>query len=96
MYNINTLSHLFFENSGPFNLLLSNPVEFQHMKTIRNRISHISKQSIKVFNKFTNTQIATNNLTAADFLSTLKDGNGTYYTYYTNIIKSYVEAICNK
>lgn len=94
--NINTLSNLFFENSGPFNLLLSNPVEFQHMKTIRNRISHISKQSIKVFNKFTNTQIATNNLTAADFLSTLKDGNGTYYTYYTNIIKSYVEAICNK
>lgn len=94
--NINTLSNLFFENSGPFNLLLSNPVEFQHMKTIRNRISHISKQSIKAFDKFTNTQIATNKLTAADFLSTLKDSHNTYYSYYTDIIKSYVEAICNK
>lgn len=94
--NINILSDLFFENSGPFNLLLSNPVEFQHMKTIRNRISHISKQSIQAFNKFTNSQIATNNLTAAAFLSTLKDGSITFYSFYTDIIKSYVDAICNK
>ena len=94
--NINILSDLFFENSGPFNLLLSNPVEFQHMKTIRNRISHISKQSIQAFNKFTNSQIATNNLTAAAFLSTLKDSNITFYSFYTDIIKSYVDAICNK
>lgn len=94
--NINILSDLFFENSGPFNLLLSNPVEFQHMKTIRNRISHISKQSIQAFNKFTNSQIATNNLTAAAFLSTIKDSNITFYSFYTDIIKSYVDAICNK
>jgi len=94
--NINILSDLFFENSGPFNLLLNNPVEFQHIKTIRNRISHISKQSIQAFNKFTNSQIATNNLTAAAFLSTLKDSNITFYSFYTDIIKSYVEAICNK
>ena len=65
--NVNILSDLFFEKSGPFNLLLSNPVEFQHMKTIRNRISHISKQSIHAFNKFTSSQIAKSNLTAAIF-----------------------------
>ena len=94
---VNTLSNLFFENSGPFALLRSNPVEFSQMKTIRNRISHVSKQSIKAFNKLTNTQIATTNMSAANFLSTLKDHTTTtYYSYYTDIIKSYVEAICNK
>lgn len=94
---VNTLSNLFFENSGPFSLLRSNPVEFSQMKTIRNRISHVSKQSIKTFNNLTNTQIATTNMSAAAFLSTLKDHTATtYYTHYTDIIKSYVEAICNK
>lgn len=94
--NINTLSELFFKDSGPFQLLLNNPVEFQHMKIIRNRISHISKQSVQAFNKFTNAQIATNNLTAADFLSTLRGDSDTFYSYYTGIVKAYVEAICNK
>ena len=95
--SINTLSNLFFDNSGPFLLLRSNPVEFLQMKTIRNRISHVSKQSIKAFNKLTNAQIATTNMSAANFLSTLKDHTTTtYYTYYTDTIKSYVEAICNK
>lgn len=94
--NIKILSNAFFENYGPFILLSDNPVEFQHMKTIRNRISHISKQSINNFNKFTNAQIAINNTTAANFLSTLKDGSITFYSFYTDIIKSYVDAICNK
>lgn len=66
------------------------------MKTIRNRISHVSKDSKQKFNNFTNSQIATTNLTAADFLSTLKDNNVTFYSFYTDIVKSYVEAICNK
>lgn len=94
---VNTLSNLFFDNSGPFLLLRSNPVEFQQMKTIRNKISHVSKQSTKSFNTLTNMQIATTNISAAAFLSTLKDHTTTtYYTYYTDLIKSYVEAICNK
>lgn len=94
---VNTLSNLFFDNSGPFLLLRSNPVEFQQMKTIRNKISHVSKQSTKSFNTLTNMQIATTNIRAAAFLSTLKDHTTTtYYTYYTDLIKSYVEAICNK
>ncbi len=94
---VNTLSNLFFKNSGPFSFLCSNPVEFSQMKIIRNRISHVSKQSIKAFNKLTNTQIATTNMSAANFLSTLKDHTTiTYYSYYTDIIKVYVEAICNK
>lgn len=94
--NINLLANLYFENSGPYNLLNSNPVEFQHMKTIRNRISHISKDSKRKFNNFTNSQIAITNLTAAAFLSTLKTSNCSFYSYYTDIVKSYVEAICNK
>ncbi len=94
--NINIVSNLFFENSGPFTLLLNNPVEFQQMKTIRNRISHISKQSIDKFNKLTSSQIARSNITAAEFLITIKEHSITFYTYYTDIIKSYVDAICNK
>lgn len=94
---VNTLSRLFFENSGPFNLLLNSPVEFLQMKTIRNRISHVSKQSIKAFNTLTNTQIATTNINAADFLSKFKDQTTTtYYSHYAGFIKSYVEAICKK
>ena len=93
---VNILSRLFFENSGPFKLLLNNPVEFLQMKTIRNRISHVSKQSIKAFNTLTNKQIATTNMNAADFLSKLKDHTTTYYSHYAGFIKYHVEEICKK
>lgn len=94
---VNTLSSLFFENSGPFSLLRNNPVEFSQMKKIRNRISHVSKQSIKAFNDLTNAQIATTDINAADFLSEFEDNTTTtYYSYYTDFIKSYVEEICKK
>lgn len=94
--DVNLLSKLFFENSGPFKLLLSNPVEFQHMKTIRNRISHTSQKSINKFNTLTNSQIAISGLSAADFLFNYKTENVTFYSFYTDILLSYVEAICNK
>ncbi len=94
--DINTLSNMFFENSGPFNLLNSNPIELQHMKTIRNRISHTSEKSVRSFNNLTNTQIAITGLSAAEFLSQYKDVNLSYYSFYTDILMSYVEAICNK
>jgi len=94
--DINTLSNMFFENSGPFNLLNSNPIELQHMKTIRNRISHTSEKSVRSFNNLTNAQIAITGLSAAEFLSQYKDVNLSYYSFYTDILMSYVEAICNK
>lgn len=94
---VKTLSKLFFENSGPFALLQNEPVEFSHIKKIRNRISHVSKQSIKTFDKLTQSQIARSKISAADFLSAFKDHTTTtYYSFYTDFIKSYVEAICNK
>ncbi len=94
--DINTLSNTFFENAGPFSLLNSNPVELQHMKTIRNRISHTSEKSIRSFNNLTNSHVAITGLSAAEFLSKYKDTGISYYSFYTDILMAYVEAICNK
>ncbi len=94
--DINTLSNMFFDNSGPFCLLTNNPIELQQMKTIRNRISHTSEKSVRQFNTLTNSQIAMTGLSAAEFLLQNKTVNMNFFSFYTDIIMSYVEAICNK
>lgn len=94
---INTLSNIYFENSGPYILLTSNPIELAQVKTIRNKISHVSEKSTRAFNSLlAQTIIRSANVSVCDFLMSFKNGSETYYTYYTDIIKSYVEAICNK
>ena len=94
---INTLSNIYFKDSGPYNLLTSNPVELAHIKTIRNKISHVSEKSTRTFNSLlVQTITRSTNVSVCDFLISFKNGSETYYTYYTYILKSYVEAICNK
>lgn len=93
---VNVLSHNFFENSGPFSLLISNPIEFQQIKTIRNKISHTSDKSKKAFDTLTQREVSMGEMSAAEFLMMTKKGTMTYYTFYTDTIKSYVEAICSK
>lgn len=94
--HINILSNIYFNDSGPFILLKSSPVELQHIKTIRNKISHVSEKSTRAFNSLLASTIFTTNISICDFLVTFKQDSDTYYSYYTNILKSYVEAICNK
>lgn len=95
IYNVNVLSKLYFENAGAFSLLSNNPIEFIHIKTIRNKISHISKKSTEQFNRLTQEQVSRGGLEAGEFLLLLKDSRTTYYSFYIDTIKSYVEAICN-
>lgn len=91
------LANVYFKDAGPFHLLSSPPVEMEDIKTIRNRISHISEKSTKAFNRLlAKTITQTSNISVCDFLVTFRQGSETYFTYYTDILKSYVEAICNK
>jgi hypothetical protein len=94
---INTLSNIYFENTGPYSLLSTNPIELAQVKTIRNKISHVSEKSTRAFNSLlAQTITRSTNVSVCDFLMSFKSSSETYYTYYTDIIKSYVEAICNK
>lgn len=91
------LAKIYFLSAGPYQWITSNPVDMGDIKTIRNRISHVSEKSIKAFNRLlAKTIIRTTNVSVSDFLMSFRQGNETYYTYYTDLIKSYVEAICNK
>lgn len=95
---VNILAALFFEQSGPYTLLKNKPREFLDVKIIRNKISHMSNQSNKQFTRLivreTNQGL---NMTVSQFLEKQKSNAGcTYFSYYTDFIKSFVEAICNK
>ncbi|MDF2951736.1 MAG: hypothetical protein K0S18_1319 [Anaerocolumna sp.] len=94
---VNTLAELYFENSGTFNLLRNKPIEFIEMKTVRNKISHMSTQSDEQYKRLLTKRITQNqNVSVTQFLLHLVDGQRTYFSYYTDFILSYVEIICNK
>lgn len=93
--DINRLSKIYFDNSGPYAILTSSSVELLEMKTIRNRISHVSENSLKQFNSLLAKNISQINIEPGDYLMTLKDGANTYFTFYVDMLKDYVEAICN-
>lgn len=95
--DVKYLANIYFENYGPYSIIENIPIEFADIKTIRNRISHISEKSIKSFGKLlSKTIIQSTNIGVGDFLMTFKDSRQTYYTYYTEFLKDCVEAICNK
>lgn len=94
--DVNYLSAVYFDASGPFSILLSPPPELLELKTIRNRISHVSEKSIKSFNTLLSKKISQTNILPGDYLMMLKDSSHTYFTFYVEMLRDYVDAICNK
>lgn len=95
--DVKKLSSIYFENYGPYCLLSSIPIEFSDIKVIRNRISHISKNSVESFKRLlAKTVSRSTGISVSEFLLMIKDNSTTYYTYYTNFIFDNVKAICNK
>ena len=94
--DVNYLAKTYFDLSGPYAIISSPRQELLEMKTVRNRISHVSEKSIKQFNNLLNRCIAQTNISPGDFLMMFKDSNTTYFTFYVDMLKDYVDAICNK
>lgn len=95
--DVKYLAKIYFENGGPFSILENMPVEFDDIKNIRNRISHNSEKSTKAFERvLIKTIMQTTNVSVGDFLMMFKDNSQTYFSYYMDYLKGYVEAICNK
>jgi len=90
------LSNIYFDSAGAYAVLSSFSPEIEAIKTIRNRISHVSEKSVRQFNNLLARNIAQTDLNVGDYLMLLKDGRQTYFTYYIELLKDYVEAICNK
>lgn len=91
-----TLAKLYFEFSGPYNLLSSMPVEFNEMKTVRNKISHMSIQSERKFNNLVIQKTSNATIKSAGaFLNQFKENSITYFEYYTTTLLDYVKAIVN-
>lgn len=95
--DVRCLAKIYFENGGPYSIIENIPVEFEDIKIIRNRISHVSEKSIKAFERLlAKTIMQTINVGVGDFLMMFKDADQTYFSYYMEFLKGYVEAICNK
>lgn len=95
--DVRYLAKIYFENGGPYCIIENIPVEFDDIKNIRNRISHVSEKSKKAFERvLLKTIIQTTNVNVADFLMMFKNTTNTYFSYYMDFLKGYVEAICNK
>lgn len=94
--DVKNLANIYFQNFGAYACLVSLPAEFAEIKTIRNRISHISANSTRAYNNVLSRKISQNNLEPGDFLTRLNSNNITYFTEYSELLKNYVEAICNK
>jgi hypothetical protein len=94
--DVNQLAGIYFDNSGPFATLVAPPPEMLAMKTIRNRISHVSEKSLKQYNRLLMQNISQTNIAPGDYLMQLRSGTQTYFTFYVEMLKDYVEAICNK
>ena len=93
---VNRLARVFFKDAGPFAMLAAPPAEFLEMKTIRNRIAHVSEKSQRQFDTLLSKKIAQIGIAPGDYLMMFKAGKETYFTYYAEMIRGYVEAICNQ
>ena len=66
------------------------------MKTIRNRIAHVSEKSQRQFDTLLSKKIAQIGIAPGEYLLMFQAGKQTYFTYYAEMIRDYVEAICNQ
>lgn len=95
--DVKYLANIYFKDAGVYAILNSPMIEIEDIKNIRNRISHVSEKSVKAFHRLlAKTITQTSNIEVADFLMFFKDQTQTYFTYYTDIIKGYADAICNQ
>jgi len=93
---VNILSNLYFDNSGNFQYLKSPPEEMLDIKTIRNKLSHISQNSDNQYNRLLSKRIKRTDVRVGEFLLLFKNKSLTYYSHYCDFILDYVLAICNK
>ena len=95
--DVNYLAKTYFDASGPYAIISSPHTDFLDMKIVRNRISHISEKSTKSFNRVLAKNIAQTNLSPGEYLMLFKDSSvaQTYFTYYVDMLKDCVDAICN-
>lgn len=92
-----TLAKLYFENLGTYNLLSNMPVEFNEMKTVRNKISHMSEQADSKFKLLVSQKLSNSEIeSVGEFLDTNKTSRSTYFEYYTEQILEYVRVISNR
>lgn len=95
--DVKCLANIYFENGGPYYIIDNIPVEFNDIKVIRNRISHISEKSVKSFERLlAKTIMQTTNVGVGDFLMKFKNNSQTYFSFYMEFLKEYVEMVCNK
>ena len=92
---VNRLAKIYFSHSGPFTVLITPPPEMLEIKIVRNRISHVSANSLKQFNTLLAKNISQTNVAPGDYLMMFRSGTETYFTFYVEMLKDYVNAICN-
>ena len=83
----------FFENGGPFQLLLTLKGDINAVKKIRNAIAHTSRKAREDFENLVRGKVGhlPNDITPAKFVSEYKTGNRradpTFFEYYVNFLK---------
>lgn len=92
---VNLLSKIYFENTGPYAILTGNPIELIEIKKIRNKISHISINADEIYKNMLRSMNINDTLNVSEFLMEYKDNDSTYFTHYTEFIKGLVNIICN-
>lgn len=91
-----TLAKLYFKDSGAYSLLTNIPIEFNEMKTVRNKISHMSNQSDKKFKRLVSQKISNSEIySAGEFLNSNNSNHISFFEYYVNQIFEFAKAIAN-
>ena len=71
--------------------------EFNEMKTVRNKISHMSEQADSKFKLLVSQKLSNSEIeSVGEFLDTNKTSRSTYFEYYTEQILEYVRVISNR
>lgn len=93
---LSCLADIFFENKGPFICFDKNPIELVDIKAIRNIISHKSKKAQENFKKVLIRNITdSTDIRAGEFLMRPKNSGTTYFSYYDEAMRLFVDEICN-
>ena len=95
---IDTYAENFFEGRGPFTFLDGVSQDFEDMKKIRNRISHVSLKSQREFESLVRSRVSflPTNVSVASFLMTfVPRQRTTFFAYYLDVTKGIINAIAN-
>lgn len=96
IHEVVMLAGLYFENLGAYSLLANIPPEFNEMKTVRNKISHMSSQADKQFKILVTQKLSNSEIhSAGEFLNSLNTGHISFFEYYVNQISGFANAVAN-